>query len=128
MIQDVLTNLQHDIAIIQYYISRRQKSGFLDMERLVEVLAIKLFHVTHGFELENLNIKYVNFPAIDLKDEKNKVAIQVTTNATSAKIRRTIEKFKELKLDQQFHKLIIFGFCKTGKTLAEPGVSAYFSA
>jgi hypothetical protein len=98
------------------------------MERLVEVLAIKLFHVTHGFELENLNIKYVNFPAIDLKDEKNKVAIQVTTNATSAKIRRTIEKFKELKLDQQFHKLIIFGFCKTGKTLAEPGVSAYFSA
>lgn len=38
-------------------------------------------------ELVNMNQIKVNFPAIDLADNKNMIAVQVTTNASPAKIK-----------------------------------------
>lgn len=112
MIQNMISNLQHDISILQHYILNRQKTGFHDMERLIETIVKKTFNILENWQLENLNILKVNFPAIDLADKQNKVALQVTTNASPAKILKTIYKFEELGLDKIYQKLIIVGFCK----------------
>jgi len=82
------------------------------MERLIETIVKKTFNILENWQLENLNILKVNFPAIDLADKQNKVALQVTTNASPAKILKTIYKFEELGLDKIYQKLIIVGFCK----------------
>ena len=115
MIQNMITNLQHDISILQHYILIRQKNGFHDMEKLIEIIIKKAFNVLENWQLENLNILKVNFPAIDLADDKNHIALQVTTNASTAKIMATIEMFEKLGLDKKYQRLLIVGFCKNSK-------------
>lgn len=115
MFQASITNLQHDISILQHYILNRQENGFYDMEKLVEIITKKTFNALESWNLDNLNLLKVNFPAIDLADKKNKIAVQVTTNASPAKIKKTIDKFEKLGLDKYYDKLIIIGFCKNSK-------------
>lgn len=115
MLQQTLNNLQHDISLVQLYISNSQQAGFSDMTRLLESLSIRLFQATHGLKLKNKNILHPNFPAIDLADDIKRVAVQVTTNADAAKIRHTLKKFEEHKLHSDYDKLIILGFLKRSK-------------
>jgi len=115
MIQNMISNLQQDISFLQVYVQNRQKTGFHDMERLIEIIIKKIFNILEGWQLDNLNILKMNFPAIDLADKQNKIAVQVTTNASPAKIKKTIDKFEKLGLDKNYDKLIIMGFCKNSK-------------
>jgi len=112
MIQNMIANLQNDISVLQLYVLNRQKAGFHDMERLIETIIRKTFNVLEKWQLDNLNILNMDFPAIDLSDKQNHIAVQVTTNASPVKIRKTVEKFEELGLDREYNKLIIVGFCK----------------
>lgn len=120
MIDALIRNLQADIALLQTYITQRQKAGFHDMERMLEALAIHMFRALSIGELENKNQLSVNFPAIDLADDKNKVAVQVTSNASPAKIDKTIAAFEKknssgISLKDKYSILYIFGFCKSSK-------------
>lgn len=121
MIDALIRNVQADIALLQTYIIQRQTAGFHDMERMLEALAIHMFRALRLGELENKNQLKVNFPAIDLADDKRKVAVQVTSNASPAKIRKTIEAFEKKSslgksLSDKYSTLYILGFCKSSKT------------
>lgn len=89
MIDALIRNLQADIALLQIYIVQRQKAGFHDMERMLEALSIHMFRALSIGELVNKNQLRVNFPAIDLADDKKMIAVQVTSNASPAKINKT---------------------------------------
>ncbi|WP_017345796.1 SMEK domain-containing protein [Pantoea sp. A4] len=120
MIDPLIRNLQSDISVLQYYINQRQKAGFHDMERMLESLTIFIFRALRKGNLENLNQIKVNFPAIDLADQENKVAVQVTTNASPSKIDKTIEALEKKNLSgeslrDKYSVLYIFGFCKKSK-------------
>lgn len=115
MLQEAVNNLNHDISLLELYIKNSQESGFSDMARLLESLSISLFKEAYGFSLENKNQIKCNFPAIDLGDDKEKVAVQVTTNADAAKIKHTIRVFEEQGLNKKYNKLYIYGFLKLSK-------------
>jgi hypothetical protein len=71
-------------------------------------------------ELANKNQIRVNFPAIDLADDKKMIAVQVTSNASPAKIDKTIIAFETkndagVSLKDSYSTLYIFGFCKSSK-------------
>lgn len=110
MLQQVINNLLQDVSLVQRYILNSQDAGFNDMTRLLEGLAIKLFNASHGLTLINKNQLAPNFPAIDLADDDRETAVQVTSNASSAKISHTLSKFKEHELDLKYNRLIIHGF------------------
>ncbi|WP_250151341.1 SMEK domain-containing protein [Escherichia coli] len=110
-----------DIALLQLYIAQRKQAGFHDMERIIESLTIFMFRALKMGELVNMNQIKVNFPAIDLADNKNMIAVQVTTNASPAKIKKTIESFEEANeigesLKDKYSTLYIFGFVKPQDT------------
>jgi hypothetical protein len=111
----LIENLNGDIALLQFYISRNNDIGFYDMNNLLESMSIKLFGITFDYNLGNLNEITANFPAIDLADSEKKVAIQITSNATADKIRKTIKMFENKKLYEKYNTLIIFGFCNASK-------------
>ncbi|EBE4971307.1 regulator, partial [Salmonella enterica] len=120
MIDSLIRNLQSDIALLQLYIAQRKQAGFHDMERMIESLTIFMFRALKMGELENMNQIKVNFPAIDLADNQNMVAVQVTTNASPAKIKKTITAFEKtnelgVSLKDKYSVLYIFGFCKSSK-------------
>lgn len=90
------------------------------MERMLEALSIQMFRALSIGELVNKNQLKVNFPAIDLVDDKKMVAVQVTSNASPAKIDKTIKAFEKkndagVSLKDSYSTLYIFGFCKASK-------------
>lgn len=66
-----------------------------------------LLNLAFGYNLVNINIIEPNAAAIDLGDEGNRLAIQVTSNSTLAKTKHTVEKFIEKGLHEKYDRLII---------------------
>ncbi|MDH7790182.1 SMEK domain-containing protein [Ochrobactrum sp. AN78] len=58
-------------------------------------------------ELQNQNEIQQNFPSIDLGCRKSKISFQVTTDASSGKIIKTLAKFREHQLEQLFERVCI---------------------
>jgi hypothetical protein len=74
-----------------------------------ESFLVPVLNEVLGLQLENLNAtQQKNFPAIDLADFKNRVAIQVTSTSSLEKIKSTLETFGRHNLDQQFDVLYIY--------------------
>lgn len=66
-----------------------------------------LLNVVFGYQLHDLNATEMNYTSIDLGDEKNKIAIQVTSEKTSAKIKETLRKFAEKEYYKKYDRLIV---------------------
>jgi len=120
-----IRNLQIDVVLLQNFIKQRQETGLNDMQRMVESFAIPAFRVVvNNCNLKNKNQIKVNFPAIDYADDKLKIAVQVTTNASPAKITKTIKAFEKHRpggsIRSSYDKLYIFGFCKASKETTTP--------
>lgn len=84
-------------------------SNLYDINIHAEGFLIPVLNEVFGLRLENLNsTQKKNFPAVDLADFKNKVAFQVTATADPDKIKTTLEKFKDHKLNEVFDVLYIY--------------------
>lgn len=100
-------------AILEAFYNHKhlQSSAF----RSFEILSKDLLNIKYNSNLINLNISLhnPNVKAIDLCDKQKKICVQVTINATPAKIKNTITKFEKSKLYEQYHELIIFSLKDT---------------
>ena len=81
-----------------------------DVNQIAEDVLIPLFLEIYGHsDLKNLNISEgPNFPAIDLGDEKRRIAYQITAESDSQKIKETLTKFVTHKLYKRFDHLIVY--------------------
>ena len=66
-----------------------------------------LLNLAFGYNLVNINIIDPNTAAIDLGDENNRLAIQVTSMPALAKTKHTVDKFIEKCLYKKYECLII---------------------
>jgi len=74
-----------------------------------ENLLIKLLNVIFECDLKNVNYEEgKNYPSIDLRDPKNRIAIQVTSTSSLDKIKSSLEKFVQNRLYEDFDKIIFF--------------------
>lgn len=71
-----------------------------------------LLNLVYGYSLSNINITDLNAAAIDLGDEQNKIAIQVTSTSALSKTKYTVEKFIEKELYKKFDRLLILNIVK----------------
>ena len=99
------------------------KMGMLDINRVSEDVLIPLFSKIYGHtDLRNLNwSEGSNFPAIDLGDEKSRVAYQITSVPDSEKIKATLRRFVEYRLYEKFDRLIIYILTRKQNTYHEQG-------
>jgi hypothetical protein len=81
-----------------------------DINKVSETILIPLLAEVYGYtELKNLNSsEYPNYPAIDLGDERARVAFQITSTSGRGKINKTLRKFVEHELYEKYDKLIIY--------------------
>jgi hypothetical protein len=82
-----------------------------DINRAAQNILIPLFEEIYGYK--NLkNLDYVedtsNYPSIDLGDEVEKIAFQITSTTTVKKIQDTLQKFVKYNLHQKYNRLIIY--------------------
>ncbi|WP_413664639.1 SMEK domain-containing protein [Microbulbifer sp. CNSA002] len=83
-------------------------------------------NLAFGYNLVNINIIDPNAAAIDLGDEGNKLAIQVTSTSALTKTRHTVSKFIEKELYEKYDRLVILNIAsKTTHTVPSVGNGSY---
>ena len=97
-----------------------------DINKLSENVLLPLFKEIFGYvNLKNLNhTEKANYAAIDLGDEKVRIAIQVTSESDSEKIKDTLKKFVRYRLYEKFDRLIIYILTEKQKTYSGKGFDA----
>lgn len=66
-----------------------------------------LMNLVYGFQLINLNQGEKNFAGIDLGDEKNRIAVQITSDRRKIKVQNTIDSFIKNEYEKKYKRLII---------------------
>lgn len=127
MIESLIKNLNQDIALLQLRIQRDKGAGFNDMSRLLESMTIQFFKVLGLANLKSMNQIRVNYPAIDAADDDRDggIAVQITSNASASKIKKTISAFEKKDsagrcFADKYSSLYIFGFCKSSTKAVVP--------
>jgi AAA ATPase domain/MalT-like TPR region len=84
--------------------------GQTDINKVAETILIPLIAEVYGYRnLKNLNFtEGSNFPSVDLGDETARVAFQITATPGIEKVKHTLTKFFEYKLDEKYDRIIIY--------------------
>ena len=77
-----------------------------DNNRVMETVLVELLNDLYGWRLTDLNVEKSNHPAIDLGDEGNRLAVQVTADASRAKKIETLNKFEKHNLDAKYDEIV----------------------
>ena len=93
-----LDYIDKKLAFFKAHVILKSKSGLYDINKIGEDIFMELLNIAFDWKLENANnILGVNYPAIDLIDEENKIVVQVTSSEGQDKIYTTVKKLNELK-------------------------------
>lgn len=92
---------------LQSMVALSNSQQLYDIDHILEDFCVGLLNIIFGWKLKNINYENKNTPAIDLGDEDEGVAIQITSDKTGEKIKETIKKFLEKNLDKKYSRLII---------------------
>lgn len=115
------------IATLCYQVEARNAINLYDINLISEDFYSKLLNRIFRYNLKNLNIIDRNVVAIDLGDEINKIAIQVTSDNSSEKIKKTIGEFIEHKHYTIYDRLIVILLTKKKKYTTEFNTEDKFS-
>lgn len=101
-----LKNVAESLALLSREVSILNAVNLYDINIVAEDFFPGLLNLIYGYELKNANYLEKNAPAIDLVDPKNRIAVQVTSDNSSTKIKHTIEEFNKNKAYQSYDRLI----------------------
>ncbi len=94
-----IKRINRSLSLMRFEIEQLNKINLTDYNIIAENFYKDLL-VFYGFELKNLNEKKYNAESIDLVDEENKIAIQVTSRNDAKKIHDTIKGFNKPEYDE----------------------------
>jgi hypothetical protein len=89
-------------------VKTRSRASLTDANHLLETITTRFFNALFGWDLVNLNAEQANYPAADLGDRGRRLALQITNEDSSEKIKGTAAKATEHRLGTDFDRLIIF--------------------
>ncbi len=106
----LITEFRQELSKVAHEVEMAASAGHVDINHICENLVCGLFREIYGLDqLRNLNDEEKkNFPGIDLADDKNKVAVQVTSEKTIEKVKDTLSKFVKNKLYEKYDRLIVY--------------------
>lgn len=108
-ILDLQNEFRELIAQLRCEIEAASAMGQYDVHKVSENLMCGLLRELCGWPaLRNLNTEQANFPGIDLADDAQRVAIQVTATADIGKVKHTLEQFVGHNLHQHYDRVIVY--------------------
>lgn len=108
--QEELDRITELLTDLSRYISIKNENGEYGINGTLENLLRGFFDILFDCRLKNLNYYQKNFPAVDLGDYDKRIAIQVTTEDISTKMKEVVDRIKKNKIYNDFDNIYIF-FC-----------------
>ncbi len=106
--EELAKQISDKLHLLAAQLKTRSRASLTDANHSLEYVMERFFNALFGWNLVNLNTEQPNYPAADLGDRQRRIAVQVTNEETSQKIRETREKSINHKLEAEFDRLIIF--------------------
>jgi hypothetical protein len=100
--------ISEEFAKIEIQIRNLNSQNLYDINIVSENLVCNILNMVFEYNLRNINESSVNFPGIDLVDDKNRIAVQVSSDKSKGKIQKTINVFSENRLYEKYDRLIFF--------------------
>lgn len=97
------------MSLIDAHVKGRARHGLNDASSAIETLYREVLNLTRGWHLTSANFGQHDFPAVDLHDTAQRIAVQVTATCNTTKIVNTQRAFQENKLDKAYDRLIFIG-------------------
>jgi hypothetical protein len=106
--QEYIDAIKGKLTWLETTVRIRAAEGRTDFNKEMEDVVCKVLNLVCGYKLVNMNRLKKNHPAIDLRDETNGIAVQVTSTGTGEKVDHTLQMFEKHRLSEQYQQLIIF--------------------
>ncbi len=90
-----LKEVAGSLALLSKEVTILNAVNLYDINIVAEDFFPGLLNLVYEYKLKNANYLEKNAPAIDLFDNINKIAVQVTSDNSSKKINHTIEEFNK---------------------------------
>ena len=121
-LQDYIKSIIASLSWLSTQVEFHNKLNLTDINVHAENFYRDLLNLSLNASFININSIDQNAAAIDLGDQNSRTAIQVTSTSALAKTKKTVNKFIEKKLYEQYDKLIILNISKkTNHTVTEVG-------
>lgn len=105
--QNLILQITHHLTYLQLLVKNNNSMNLTDINTHAESFFAELLNLVFGYQLKNINIEEKNAAAIDLGDEANGIAIQVTSTRKVDKIKKTLKSFVDKKLHKKYKTLIL---------------------
>ena len=122
--QKLIDEISEQLAILTHKIKLQNGINLTDLNIHAENFFRDFLNLLHGFQLRNCNAENPNEAAIDLRDEANRIAIQVTANSRREKIQSTVDAFCAQGSNEEYDRLIIL-LLSEGKSYRKDRASAH---
>lgn len=113
--QEYFTTIIKLLTRLPKLVESSNKLNLTDVNNFSEDFYEGLLNLLYGYNLVNANKYDQNAVAIDLQDTVNQISIQVTSTSNLKKTKKTVNKFIENKLFNEFNRLIILNIVKKSK-------------
>jgi hypothetical protein len=119
--QEMLEEISRGLALLALQTAAENLAGLYSKNRLSEDLILPVFRlVFEAPDLRNANADQNNSAHVDLVSDQRKIAVQVTTERTAAKVTSTLTGFLEDELDKKYQRLIFFLLTPNLPTFQKP--------
>ena len=107
--QNILFRISQLLSRFTEQVEILNDNGEFSINVHAENILINILNTIYDCNLENVNYKENKiYPAIDLRDYKSRIAIQVTSISNIEKVKDTLSKYISNNLYERFDKLYIF--------------------
>lgn len=113
------------LAIVSQQVNVRCRLGLTDLNKYLEDFFKNVLNETLSLNLVNMNEDRSNAPGIDLIDQTNDIAFQITSTKTSQKVNDTLEAVSKLDTIPKDIIVLIIGKKQGSYTLDEDLCSKY---
>ena len=121
---EVENELREVVARLINEVELSERQGRTDINIISEDAWIPILKEVYSCpNLVNLNIHKKNFPGVDLGDFEDRVCFQVTSTAKLAKVKKTLAKFEEHKLNEYFDEVYVFVLTKKQSSYSQPAIN-----
>lgn len=107
--QELLTRINALLGRFAYEVKVSNATGMFDINIIAEEFLIPILSVVLKCpDLKNQNRVQMHFPAVDLGCDTSRTSIQITSDPSSQKICKTLNKFQEHNLEKYFDHLYVY--------------------
>ena len=105
LLKEIILNLEYFAREVELHLNQGRTDILIDAEAIFRDLLNMMY---------NLDLKLDNHPGVDLIDDTNAIAVQLTTSLTSAKIKKTISVVGIYELYRRFDQIWVLGLTTKG--------------